>query len=41
MGGGNVLTSLISVEAVKELGVKEGEEIQVPIKATSVMLGKD
>ena len=41
VGGGNVLTSLISLEAVKELGVKAGEEIKVLIKATSVMLAKE
>ena len=41
VGGGNVITSLISTEAVKELGVKVGEEIGVLIKATSVMLAKD
>lgn len=41
IGGGNVITSLISTEAVKELGVKQGENIHVLIKATSVMLAKD
>jgi molybdopterin-binding protein len=40
IGSGNVITSLISVEAVKELEVKVGEEILVLIKATSVMLAK-
>ncbi len=41
VGNGNILTSLISTEAVKELGVKVGENILVLIKATSVMLAKD
>ena len=41
IGGGNVLTSLISTEAVKELDVKPGAEVQVLIKATSVMLGTE
>ncbi|MGC8491619.1 MAG: TOBE domain-containing protein [Syntrophobacteraceae bacterium] len=40
IGSGNVISSLISVEAVKELDVKVGEEIHVLIKATSVMLAK-
>ena len=40
IGGGNVATSLISTEAVKELGVKEGEEVHVLVKATSVMLAR-
>ena len=41
IGGGNVITSLISVEAVKELGVVKGGDINVVIKATSVMLAGD
>jgi len=41
IGNGNVITSLISTEAVKDLGVKAGEEILVLIKATSVMLAKE
>jgi len=36
-----MLTSLISTEAVKELDVKAGAEVNVLIKATSVMLGTD
>jgi len=40
IGGGNVVTSLVSVEAVKELNVKPGEEIYVMIKATSVILAR-
>ncbi len=40
LGGGNVVSSLISVEAVKELGVKVGEDINIVIKATSVMLAR-
>jgi molybdopterin-binding protein len=41
VGNGNILTSLISAEAVNELDIKVGEEIKVLIKATSVMLAKD
>ncbi|NLI31795.1 MAG: TOBE domain-containing protein [Deltaproteobacteria bacterium] len=41
IGGGNVVTSLVSVEAVKELNVKPGEEIYVMIKATSVILARE
>ncbi len=40
VGSGNVLTSPITLDAVKDLEVKVGEEIQVLIKATSVMLAK-
>ena len=41
VGSGNVLTSLISLEAVKDLDIKVGDEVQVLIKATSVMLAKE
>ncbi|MBF0550258.1 MAG: TOBE domain-containing protein [Deltaproteobacteria bacterium] len=41
IGGGNILTSTVTVEAVKELGVKVGDEISLLIKASSVMLGKE
>lgn len=41
IGGGNVITALITVDAVQDLGVKVGEEVNVLIKATSVMLMKD
>jgi molybdopterin-binding protein len=41
IGGGNIVTSLISMEAVKDLGIKIGEETLVLIKATSVMLAKE
>jgi molybdopterin-binding protein len=41
IGGGNTLTSTITVEAVKELGIKVGDAVMVLIKASSVMLGKE
>ena len=41
IGGGNVLTSVISMEAVKDLGLKVEGEASVLIKATSVILGTD
>lgn len=41
IGGGNTISSTITVEAVKELDVKVGDEICVLIKASSVMLGKE
>lgn len=40
IGGGNVLTSTITVDAVKDLGLKVGDEVSVLIKASSVMIGK-
>jgi molybdopterin-binding protein len=41
IGNGNVVTALVSTDAFQELDVKVGEDIQVLIKATSVMLAKD
>ena len=41
IGGGNIVTAIITVEALKELGVKVGEALAVLIKATSVMVAKD
>jgi molybdopterin-binding protein len=41
IGGGNTITSTVTVEAVKELGLKVGDEVSVLIKASSVMLGKE
>ena len=39
IGGGNVITSVITIDSVDELGIKEGAEVVVIIKASSVMLG--
>ncbi len=40
IGGGNVITSMITTDATKDLGVAVGEEIHVDIKASEVMLAK-
>ncbi|TYB04669.1 TOBE domain-containing protein [Aggregatibacter actinomycetemcomitans] len=39
IGGGNVISSTISIEAVKELGLAVGKDAYAIIKATSVMVG--
>ena len=39
IGGGNVISSTISIAAVKELGLEVGKEAYAIIKATSVMVG--
>ena len=41
IGGGNVVSSTISMAAVKELGLKVGGTAYAIIKATSVMVGID
>jgi len=38
IGGGNVLTSMITVDAVDDLGIKRGDQVSVVIKSTEVML---
>ena len=41
IGGGNKISSTISMNAIKELGLAEGKEAYAVIKATSVMVGID
>ena len=38
IGGGNVLTSLVTVDAVEDLGLRQGDQVSVVIKSTEVML---
>jgi molybdopterin-binding protein len=38
IGGGNVLTSMVTVDAVDDLGIKQGDQVSVVIKSTEVML---
>ena len=38
IGGGNVLTSMITVDAVDDLGIKQGDQVSAVIKSTEVML---
>jgi molybdopterin-binding protein len=38
VGGGNVLTSMITVDAVEDLGLRQGDQVSVVIKSTEVML---
>ena len=39
IGGGNFISSTISMDAIKELDIKVGKEAVAIIKASSVMLG--
>lgn len=41
IGGGNKISSTISMAAIKELGLEVGKEAYAVIKATSVMVGVD
>ena len=39
IGGGNIVTSSITLASVKELGLKKGSDVSVVIKASEVILG--
>ena len=41
IGGGNVISATISMNAIKELELKVGKTAYAVIKATSVMVGID
>ncbi|MCQ4635745.1 TOBE domain-containing protein [Anaerovorax odorimutans] len=41
IGGGNKISSTISMSAIEELGLEVGKEAYAVIKATSVMVGVD
>ena len=41
IGGGNVMSATISMNAIKELGLVVGKEAYAVVKATSVMVGVD
>ena len=41
IGGGNIITSTITVDAVRDLALRAGDEVWALIKATSVMIMKE
>jgi molybdopterin-binding protein len=40
IGGGNAITSTITVDAVNDLKLEKGDEVIALIKASNVMIGK-
>ena len=40
IGSGNVVTSMVTAGAVEDLGIQPGDEVQVIIKSSDVMLAK-
>ena len=40
IGGGHVLTSMITVDAADDLDLREGAEVSVIIKSTEVMVAR-
>lgn len=41
IGGGNVISSVITMASIKELGLAVGKEAYAIVKASSVMIGVD
>ena len=41
IGGGNIMSATISMNAIRELGLELGKEAYAIVKATSVMVGID
>jgi molybdopterin-binding protein len=41
IGGGNIMSATISMNAIRELGLAVGKEAYAVVKATSVMVGID
>jgi molybdopterin-binding protein len=41
IGGGNIMTSAITNEAVDDLGIKTGGKVTVVVKASDVMIAVD
>ncbi len=39
IGGGNIISSVITMMSIKELGLEVGKEAYAVIKASSVMIG--
>lgn len=40
IGGGNVVTSVVTAGAIEDLGIQAGDEVSVVIKSSDVMLAK-
>ena len=40
IGNGNVISSVITLESVTDLGLKVGDEVYAIVKSTEVMIGK-
>jgi len=41
IGGGNTMTSTVTVDAVEDLGIAVGSPVKVVVKASEVILGVD
>ena len=41
VAGGAVMSSVMTIDSLEELGIKEGENVKIMIKAVNVLLAKD
>jgi molybdopterin-binding protein len=41
VGGGNHVTSTVTVEAIRELGLRKGQAVHAVIKASDIILAVD
>ncbi|WP_422485578.1 TOBE domain-containing protein [Gudongella sp. DL1XJH-153] len=41
ISGGNIVTSSITMDSIKSLGLKVGQEVVAVVKASNVMIGLD
>lgn len=41
IGGGNMISSVITIDSIEELNLKVGDEVFAIIKSTEVMIGKE
>jgi len=41
IGGGNMISSVITIDSIEELKLKVGDEVFAIIKSTEVMIGKE
>lgn len=41
IGGGNRMSSVITMESVQDMNLKPGDEVYAIIKSTEVMIGKE
>jgi len=41
IGGGNIVTSVITVASAERLGLSVGKDVKVIVKASDVMIGAD
>ncbi len=41
VAGGAVMNSVMTIESLEDLGIKEGDSVKIMVKAVNVLLAKD